>query len=102
MKRTWVRAKPTLLTVGLALVSGAAAGAVMAYMTGLLRGAFSSELFAHWAEIVAIAGTGIVAVVVARRQLSLGGHPKCTTRGQLKMYQGSVATFRPENVPPMK
>jgi hypothetical protein len=22
----------------------------------------------------------------------LGGHPKCTTRGQLKMYQGSVGT----------
>jgi RNA polymerase sporulation-specific sigma factor len=31
----------------------------------------------------------------------LGGQPKCTTRGRLKMYQGSVATFRPENVPPM-
>jgi hypothetical protein len=23
----------------------------------------------------------------------LGGHPKCTSRGRLKMYQGSVATF---------
>ena len=23
---------------------------------------------------------------------SLGGHPKCTTGGRLKMYQGSVAT----------
>jgi len=30
-----------------------------------------------------------------------GGHPKCTSRGRLKMYQGSVATFRRENVPPM-
>ncbi len=26
------------------------------------------------------------------RSLSLGGHPKCTTRGHLKMYQGSVGT----------
>ncbi len=24
--------------------------------------------------------------------LLLGGHPKCTTGGRLKMYQGSVAT----------
>ena len=24
--------------------------------------------------------------------LILGGHPKCTTRGHLKMYQGSVGT----------
>jgi len=26
------------------------------------------------------------------REQNLGGHPKCTTCGQLKMYQGSVAT----------
>jgi len=31
----------------------------------------------------------------------LGGHPKCTSRGRLKVYQGSVATFRPESVPPV-
>ena len=24
--------------------------------------------------------------------MCLGGHPKCTTRGHLKMYQGSVGT----------
>ena len=32
--------------------------------------------------------------VVFYRVEDLGGHPKCTTRGQLKMYQGSVATVK--------
>ncbi len=34
--------------------------------------------------------------------ITLGGHPKCTSRGRLKMYQGSVATFGVESVPPVR
>jgi hypothetical protein len=33
-----------------------------------------------------------VGLVTAARIVRLGGHPKCTTCGRLKMYQGSVAT----------
>src|SRR6202035_3311025 len=32
----------------------------------------------------------------------LGGHPKCTTHGRFKVYQGSVATFGLESVPALR
>ena len=34
----------------------------------------------------------VVAFFRMSRSSRLGGHPKCTTRGHLKMYQGSVGT----------